>query len=196
MGAVDWLICGLGNPGAAYRWTRHNLGFLVLDKLAREMAIGMGPDDDLLSEVGAGSRGGRRLLLARPRTWMNRSGIAVHRLCGHAGLGDDAGRLIVVHDDLDIPCGFLKIKLGGGHGGHNGVRSIIAELGTGDFHRVRVGIAPAERPDDVVAYVLSPFPSAAVETVDRVVEQAAAAVLVMIDEDTGTAMQQFHGRRL
>jgi PTH1 family peptidyl-tRNA hydrolase len=196
MAAVDWLICGLGNPGAAYHGTWHNLGFLVLDRLAQEMAIGLGLDETLLSDVGSGCHEGKRLLLAKPRTWMNHSGLAVRRLCRYAACGDDMQRLIVIHDDLDISFGFLKIKLGGGHGGHNGVRSIIEELGTSEFRRLRIGIAPPKKPADVVSFVLSPFPQAFVKAVDRVVAAAVAAVLLMIDEGAAAAMQRFHGRQL
>ncbi len=147
------LIVGLGNPGSKYLWTRHNAGFMVLDELARRAGIPV-TRKTFSGLYGEGSYRGERLLLLKPQTFMNLSGRSVnpalhfHRL----SLQD----LIVIHDDIDIPFGRVKLKEGGGHAGHNGLRSLMQELGGGQFARIRVGVG---RPlhGDAADYVLSPF---------------------------------------
>ena len=147
------LIVGLGNPGPKYSWTRHNAGFMVLDELARRAGIAVSRKT-FSGFFGEGTYRGERLLLLKPQTFMNLSGRSVnpalhfHRL----SLQD----LIVIHDDLDIPFGRVKLKDGGGHAGHNGLRSLMQELGGGQFARIRVGVG---RPlhGDAADYVLSPF---------------------------------------
>ena len=147
------LIVGLGNPGPKYQWTRHNAGFMVLDRLSHRAGIPI-TRKTFSGLYGEGSYRDERLLLLKPQTFMNLSGRSVnpalhfHRL----SLQD----LIVIHDDLDIPFGQVKLKEGGGHAGHNGLRSMLQELGSGQFTRIRVGIG---RPvlGDAADYVLSPF---------------------------------------
>lgn len=147
------LIIGLGNPGPKYQWTRHNAGFMVLDHLSRVMGVAVARKS-FSGLYGEGSWYGDRLLLLKPQTFMNLSGRSVaealrfHKLA----LSD----LIVIHDDLDISFGRVKIKEGGGHGGHNGLRSLMQELGGGDFVRVRVGVGRAFR-GDAADYVLANF---------------------------------------
>ena len=147
------LIVGLGNPGPKYLWTRHNAGFMVLDRLAH--AIGASVTRKSFSGVfGEGAWHGERLLLLKPQTYMNLSGRSVAEALRFHKL--QLCDTIVIHDDLDIPFGRVKVKEGGGHGGHNGLRSIVQELGGAGFVRVRVGIG---RPvhGDVVNYVLTNF---------------------------------------
>ena len=147
------LIAGLGNPGSKYLWTRHNAGFMVLDRLSQRAAIPV-TRKTFSGLYGEGNLHGTRLLFLKPQTFMNLSGRSVnpalhfHRL----SLQD----LIVIHDDLDIPFGQVKLKEGGGHAGHNGLRSLMQELGGGQFMRVRLGVG---RPThgDAADYVLSPF---------------------------------------
>jgi len=147
------LIVGLGNPGSKYLWTRHNAGFMVLDELARRAGIPV-TRKTFSGLYGEGGYRGERLLLLKPQTFMNLSGRSVnpalhfHRL----SLQD----LIVIHDDIDVPFGRIKLKEGGGHAGHNGLRSLMQELGGGQFTRIRVGVG---RPlhGDAADYVLSPF---------------------------------------
>jgi len=147
------LIIGLGNPGPKYQWTRHNAGFMVLDHLSRVMGVAVARKS-FSGLFGEGSWHGDRLLLLKPQTFMNLSGRSVaealrfHKLA----LSD----LIVIHDDLDIPFGRVKIKEGGGHGGHNGLRSLMQELGSGDFLRVRVGVGRPVR-GDAADYLLANF---------------------------------------
>ena len=147
------LIIGLGNPGPKYQWTRHNAGFMVLDHLSRVMGVAVAKKS-FSGLYGEGSWHGDRLLLLKPQTFMNLSGrSAAEALRFHKLTNAD---LIVIHDDLDIPFGRVKIKEGGGHGGHNGLRSLMQELGGGDFVRVRVGVGRPVR-GDAADYVLANF---------------------------------------
>uniref|UniRef100_A0A831XKZ5 Peptidyl-tRNA hydrolase n=1 Tax=Geobacter metallireducens TaxID=28232 RepID=A0A831XKZ5_GEOME len=147
------LIIGLGNPGPKYQWTRHNAGFMVLDHLSRVMGVAVAKKS-FSGLYGEGSWHGDRLLLLKPQTFMNLSGrSAAEALRFHKLTHSD---LIVIHDDLDIPFGRVKIKEGGGHGGHNGLRSLMQELGGGDFVRIRVGVGRPVR-GDAADYVLANF---------------------------------------
>src|SRR3990170_2860719 len=131
-----WLIVGLGNPGPPYSHNRHNVGYWCVNRLARLHGIAL--KTRRLATLGEGDIASRPVLLAKPRTFVNRSGHAVSALLKHAGLSPQ--RLLVVCDDLDLPPGKLRLKERGGHGGHNGLRSIIAAIGTSDFPRLRIGI--------------------------------------------------------
>lgn len=147
------LIIGLGNPGPKYQWTRHNAGFMVLDHLSRTMGVSVAKKS-FSGLYGEGSWHGDRLLLLKPQTFMNLSGrSAAEALRFHKLTLSD---LIVIHDDLDIPFGRVKIKEGGGHGGHNGLRSLMQELGGGGFVRIRIGVGRPVR-GDAADYVLANF---------------------------------------
>jgi PTH1 family peptidyl-tRNA hydrolase len=155
------VIVGLGNPGPKYERTRHNIGFMLVDSL---LATGAGRKSmhlERLEESGDYELwqvkfGGAFRLLAKPQTYMNLSGKAVARICGRHGLTPDA--VMVVHDELDLPVGRVKLKKGGGNNGHNGLKSIEECLGTPDFHRLRIGIGrPATQYADISAWVLEPF---------------------------------------
>jgi len=147
------LIAGLGTPGQRYQWTRHNAGFMVLDRLSHLSGIPV-TKKCFSGLVGEGFWQGHRLLLVKPQTFMNLSGRSVAEAVRFHKLAPED--LIVVHDEIDIPFGRAKLKVGGGHGGHNGLRSIVAELGNREFTRLRIGVG---RPGcaDVADYVLSPF---------------------------------------
>ncbi len=147
------LIAGLGNPGPEYHETRHNAGFMVLDRLGDLAGISV-TKKSFSGLCGEGSWQGERLLLVKPQTYMNLSGRSVAATLRYHKLSP--ANLIVIHDELDIPFGQVKIKEGGGHGGHNGLRSLMAELGNGDFLRVRVGIGRPVK-GDPVKYVLGAF---------------------------------------
>jgi PTH1 family peptidyl-tRNA hydrolase len=184
------LLAGLGNPGAKYVTTRHNVGFMVIDHLARRQGVTLSRKsfNGLLGEL---SCWGNRLFLLKPQTFMNLSGHSVaaalrfHKL----PLSD----LIVIHDELDIPFGRIKLKQGGGHGGHNGLRSLMQELGSGDFTRVRVGIGRPDR-GDASDYVLSPFSkddqSALAPLLDGVVD----CLQLLVTEGLPKAMSIYHHR--
>jgi len=147
------LIVGLGNPGSRYQWTRHNAGFMVLDRLSHLAGIPVAKKGSS-GLSGEGFWLGHRLILLEPQTFMNLSGRSVAEVVRFHKIPCE--EIVVVHDDLDTPFGRVRLKKGGGHGGHNGLRSILSDLGTGDFIRLRVGIGRPVR-GDVVDYVLHPF---------------------------------------
>jgi PTH1 family peptidyl-tRNA hydrolase len=147
------LIVGLGNPGARYQWTRHNAGFMVLDRLSQLAGISVAKKGSS-GLSGEGFWQGQRLILLKPQTFMNLSGRSVAEVARFHKIPCED--IIVVHDDLDISFGRVRLKKGGGHGGHNGLRSIITDFGTRDFLRLRIGIGRPVR-GDVVDYVLNPF---------------------------------------
>lgn len=178
------LIVGLGNPGSKYQWTRHNAGFMVLDELSRRAGLPV-TRKTFSGLYGEGLYRGERLLLLKPQTYMNLSGRSVnpalhfHRL----SLQD----LIVIHDDLDIPFGRVKLKEGGGHAGHNGLRSLMQELGGGQFTRVRIGVG---RPlhGDAADYVLSPFSREEQAVLPRILEGAVDFLELLLAEGLPKAM--------
>src|SRR5574342_423275 len=149
------LVVGLGNPGERYRRTRHNVGFMVVDALAARWGAGRGKVEEEAWTAEA-ERRAEPLLLVKPLTFMNRSGVAVERALAAAGAGPDA--LVAVLDDAALPLGQIRVRPRGSHGGHNGLRSVLEMLGTDEFARVRVGIRKGEPPEDLADYVLSEFP--------------------------------------
>lgn len=171
-GKTGWLVVGLGNPGRQYIGTRHNIGFRVIDRFAAEEGISL---DRLKhqSQMGQGRVGETPLILAKPMTFMNLSGEAVYRLTAYQNI--DIQHLIVLHDDADFLLGTLRIKTGGGHGGHKGIKSIIDRLGSRDFIRIRLGVG---RPQggDLADYVLSRFDH---DEKDRAEEVVAAAIVTI-----------------
>ncbi len=183
------LVVGLGNPGPEYELTRHNMGFLVVDELADRARAGPWRRA-CRAEVAEGSLAGRPVVLAKPLTYMNRSGDAVVRLVDRYGVPLD--RLVVIHDDLDLPFGALRIRTQGGHGGHKGIRSILGALGTGEFVRVKIGIGRPSGKGDVVDYVLGPFTADEAAELPSVLVRAAEAVLHIVGEGPHQAMNRFH----
>jgi PTH1 family peptidyl-tRNA hydrolase len=183
-GPVDWLIVGLGNPGAEYRGTRHNVGFEVADELARRWDLPRPKSKyrGLLTEGRTGP-GGPRVAILEPQTFMNDAGRSVGPARGAFKL--DLDRVLVIHDEIDLPFGEIRTRLGGGLAGHNGLKSLRQELGSADFTRVRVGVGrpPTSDPDRVAAYVLGRFREPRNE-VSELVERAADATenLVLRDE--------------
>lgn len=161
-----YVIAGLGNPGPQYQWTRHNAGFLFLDRLANQEGIPV-TKKTFSSLIGEWNYGDQRLVLIKPQTFMNLSGRAVMQTLQFHKL--PLTHLIVVHDDLDIPFGSVRLKQDGGHGGHNGLRSIMELLGRGDFIRLRIGIG---RPlhGDTSGYVLGNIPPDQMEQMPRILD--------------------------
>ena len=182
-----WLVAGLGNPGREYERSRHNVGFLVVDELARRRG-GRVTDRAAKSLTGKIHLGDRELVLAKPQTMMNLSGLAVKAL--RTKYGVPLERLLVVHDDLDLPYGRLRIRRGGSSAGNHGLDSVIASLGTKDFARVRVGIG--RPPGDGVDYVLSPFTEAERAQLSEIVRRAADGVEVTIQDGLERAMTDFN----
>ncbi|QZY52690.1 aminoacyl-tRNA hydrolase [Leucobacter tenebrionis] len=189
----SWLIVGLGNPGAKYEATRHNVGQMALDVLAGRLGARFSPHR-------AGARvaegrvrpGGPKLILAKSNGYMNTSGGPVSGLAKYYGV--PAERIIAIHDELDIPFDSIKLKQGGGHGGHNGLRDIAKALGTPEFLRVRVGIGRPPGQQDAADFVLRPFGSSERGALAVLLEDAADAAEALVDEGLLAAQQRFHGR--
>ena len=183
------IIVGLGNPGPKYAGTRHNLGFHVVDVLAAKCRVKVtAPAHGAL--VGHGRAAGEEVIFVKPQTYMNRSGEAVSAIMRSAKEGPS--ELIVIHDDLDIEPGRVKIKKSGGDGGHNGIGSIMAELGTGDFVRVRVGIGRPPAGGDAVEHVLTFFREDEQEAVAKAMDKAVEAVMVIVRSGPDRAMNLFN----
>jgi len=193
--SVEFLIVGLGNPGEEYQFTPHNMGFMVIDRLAGSHAIRVSRKENT-SLVGLGAVGGKSLALAKPQTYMNLSGPAVRGLLERYELKPD--RLIVVYDELDLPWGSLRIRLNGSAAGHKGVKSLIGSLGTNEFTRVRIGIDRIENvpgnPVKGAQYVLAPFKRAQKQDVEETVSRAADAVEFILAEGAAQAMTKYNRR--
>ncbi len=184
------VIAGLGNPGIRYDWTPHNMGFLVVDELARRHNIRVGRSEHQ-AILGSGQIQAKPVLLVKPQTFMNLSGSAIAPILGYRNLTNHD--LIVVYDELDLPWSSLRIKKSGSAAGHNGVKSTIAALKTDVFVRVRVGIHPGG-PLDAATYVLSPFAKAWNEKVVDLVSYTADAVEAIVAEGADKAMAKFNRR--
>jgi PTH1 family peptidyl-tRNA hydrolase len=183
------LVVGLGNPGAEYAGTYHNLGFLAVDRLAEEHSIRVTrPDSRAL--VGGGEIEGCPVMLAKPQTWMNLSGACVKPLMDKHSF--TAADLILIYDELDLPWTGLRIKLKGSSAGHNGAESVIRSLGTNEFVRVRMGIHPGHPIRDGAVYVLSPIKRQLLEELDEFAGYAAGAVRSIITEGVDKAMTKFN----
>jgi PTH1 family peptidyl-tRNA hydrolase len=184
-------IVGLGNPGIRYQLNRHNAGFLVLDQLALQHTISIS-QTLFYATIGRGKIAGSAVLLAQPQTYMNLSGIAVRKLADYFRI--DLGDVIVVHDDLDLPFPMIRLKAGGGHGGHKGLISIIDHLGGTDFIRVRIGIGRPVHKSMVENYVLSPFSDEEKICLPRLTQMAGEAVADIITSGIQAAMEKYHGK--
>jgi len=184
------LIVGLGNPGARYQFTRHNFGFLVLDQLAedQEITITQAGFDALW---GKGIIEGQNVLLAKPQTFMNLSGKSVRKLTDFFKIVVED--VLVVHDDLDLPFGTIRLKAGGGQGGHNGLRSIHDHLGGPEFQRVRLGIGKPAQRSAVEQYVLKPFTESELRFLPRIITTAGNAIREVISSGIKTAMNNYNG---
>ncbi|MBW9110864.1 aminoacyl-tRNA hydrolase [Microbacterium ureisolvens] len=193
--ADTWLIVGLGNPGPRYELTRHNVGQLVVDELA-------GRRGESFKAHKANARvaetwlrpGGPKLILAKPNTFMNVSGGPVVGLAKFYGI--DAGHVVVVHDELDIPFDTIKLKVGGGHGGHNGVRDVAKALDTPEFPRVRVGIGRPPGRQDAADWVLDPFGATERKNLPILLGDAADAVEQLVAEGLLATQQKHHAPRV
>ena len=188
---TDLLVVGLGNPGAEYAHTRHNVGFDVVELLASRHGgrLKKGKERALVDEVRIG---GRRVALAEPQTYMNDSGASVVRLVRRYDI-DDLHRLVVVQDELDLPTGRMKVKLGGGLAGHNGLRSIRAHLRSDDYVRVRIGVGKPPSKEQGADHVLKRPGKATRAVLDAMIERAADAVEVILVEGVVVAMDRFTG---
>jgi len=186
---TNWLIVGLGNPGLKYERTRHNAGFMLVDRLASQLQTQV-RRTECRSLIGRAMIGGETVEFVKPQTYMNLSGEAVS--CLLAKPDRSAERLIVISDDLAIPLGKIRIRPEGSHGGQNGLRSIIDCLKTQDFIRVRVGIQPEHLVTDASNFVLENFSKKESETIEKILDAAADAVRTIIIDGVGRAMAEFN----
>jgi peptidyl-tRNA hydrolase, PTH1 family len=184
-----WLIAGLGNPGPGYAGNRHNAGFLTAEVLAARAGsrFKAGKSRALAAE---GRLAGQSVTIIKPLTFMNESGGPVAAVCGFYKIPPD--RLVVVHDELDLPFGSVRLKLGGGDNGHNGLRAVTARLGTRDFHRARIGIGRPPGRVDPAVYVLRDFSATERKELPLVLERAADAVEMLIADGLAAAQNAFH----
>lgn len=189
--ANAFLIVGLGNPGAEYANTRHNLGFRVLDIFASKHGIEFSQKNRLYW-AGTGSVNGTDVVLAKPRTYMNLSGNAVISLMQKYGL--KPGQLLVLSDDFCLPIGRLRIRKSGGSGGHNGLNNIIACLGTNEFTRIRLGTGSAPNGSDPINFVLGSFKPDEYKPINDMLENASEALSYIVENGTDAAMNKFNGQ--
>lgn len=184
------LIVGLGNPGTEYVGTRHNIGFGALDAFASRLGVSV-TTKKFNGLMGQGPFGAQSLVLLKPQTYMNVSGDAAQPCAAFYRVPVE--RVIVLHDELDLAPGTLRLKRGGGHGGHNGLRHLIQRFGSPEFLRLRLGIGRPER-GDVTPYVLGRFGAAERGTIDDLIERACDALEVLLDHGLEEAQQRYHSR--
>lgn len=196
-----WLVVGLGNPGPAYACHRHNVGHMVIDELARRAGSRLSVVKGMRAEafgtrVGSGGLGGVGVesvpvLVVKPRTYMNESGAPVAKLLAYHRIAPD--HLVVLHDELDLDLGQLRLKFGGGDNGHNGLRSVRQALGTGDYHRIRIGIGRPTGRQAPADYVLNNFPTSQRMDLELEIGRAADAVEVLVRDGLAAAQRRFNG---
>ena len=187
---LPYLVVGLGNPGREYRETRHNIGFMIIDQLCKEMGVSMSRVQSK-ALVAIGKLEGQKIVLAKPQTYMNLSGQSVGGLVRFYKTPRE--QIIVAHDDLDLPLGTIRLRPGGGSAGQKGMESIIQQLGTQNFSRLRLGIGRPPGQMEPAAYVLQTFNRAEQELVELVLARAVAAVRTFVREGLDAAMNQHNG---
>jgi PTH1 family peptidyl-tRNA hydrolase len=184
------LIVGLGNPGIEYQFTPHNLGFLTIDRIAN--GLGIEVRNRQCRALTARTRfAGEPVILAKPETYMNLSGLSVGELVAEHQV-DVQRDLIVIYDELDLPLGTIRIRQRGSSAGHNGMESILGALGTDEFLRIRLGVAPDHKVVDGVKYLLAPFRKAQEKAIDELIDLGAQAVEVILKEGPAAAMNRFN----
>ena len=187
------LIVGLGNPGRSYTRNRHNIGFICLGRFARAEGIKFAHKKGQ-ARIGSGKVDDTEVLLAKPQTFMNKSGYSVSRLVKKFKI--DPKDLIVIHDDLDLPPAKIRISFGSSSGGHKGINSVIQELGTQDFIRLRIGIGRPDNPqiseDDIIDYVLSDFTLKEKRAIEKIIPTVNDALLCLLTDGLTTAMNKFN----
>jgi len=184
-----WLVAGLGNPGPQYAGNRHNVGFMVADLLADRIAVGFKRDRSRV-QAAPGCLAGLPVIIAKPTSFMNLAGQPLAAVAGYYKIPPD--QIAVVHDELDLPFGTIRLKLGGGDGGHNGLRSLTRALGTRDYYRVRVGIGRPPGRQDPADFVLRDFAGTERKEVPLLLERAADAVEALLRLGLAPAQNEFH----
>ena len=186
------VIVGLGNPGSKYTETRHNAGFWFIEEVARKYSATFRPEKKFHGEVAKISLEGKDIWLLKPDTFMNRSGLAVQSLLSFYRI--TAEQLLVAHDEIDLPPGTAKLKTSGGHGGHNGLRDVISQLGSKDFHRLRIGVGHPGSKDQVVDYVLHNPSQDDRISIDRDIDDAVAVLPELASGAFEQAMHTLHSK--
>lgn len=186
-----WIVVGLGNPGRRYSQTRHNVGFIFIKKLAREWKVKL-KKREYLAKAGEAIKSKERMFLVQPQTFMNQSGLAVRKIIDKMRI--DPERLIIVYDDLDIPLGEIRIRMEGGAGNHKGMNSIIQEIETNKFPRIRVGIGSQVAVEDVTNYVLSSFDKKEKLLLAKSLERAEEALEMILAGESKKAMNIYNKR--
>ena len=193
---MAWLVAGLGNPGSKYERNRHNIGFRVVEELARKHGLGAWKANKLGGDATSGMVAGQKCFLLKPMEFMNLSGFAVQKTAQFHDV--DVDHIIVVHDEIDIDFGLVRLKKGGGHGGHNGLRSIVEQLGKPGFARLRMGIGrdPHKPPGskDAANWVLTDFPSAQASSVAAMISGGCDSIEAIITKGITAAMNEHNGR--
>ena len=189
------MIVGLGNPGKDYEHTRHNVGFDVITKLASDLDIGAGAwKAEHRAHTARAMIGTEKVILVKPQTYMNNSGEAVREITDYYKV-DPESELIVLYDDISLPVGTLRIRDKGSAGGHNGIKSIIAHLGTDGFKRVKIGAGGKKEGQDLADHVLSTFSKAERMLVDSAIEDAASAAVLLTEDRAEDAMSMYNGKK-
>ena len=183
------VIAGLGNPGEKYAYTRHNIGFMVISELSKRFKINSSYKFDGL--IGDFFFGGEKIIIFQPMKYMNKSGQPIYKVLDYFQI--EAEDLLVIHDDLDLELGKMRFKQNGGSGGHNGIKSIINNLGTDNFKRLKIGIDRPPENIPVPDFVLTTFREEEKEISERVVKEAASAVELMLKENIMKAMNKYNG---
>ena len=186
-----WFVVGLGNPGSKYDQTRHNIGFMVVERLAERAGFKL-DTKKFNARFGSGSIARQKVVVAKPQTFMNCSGDSVQPMAAFYKLASQ--RIVIVHDELDLAFGCVRIKQSGGHAGHNGLRSISSRLGGGDYPRVRIGVGRPPHGGDVTGHVLGAFNSAEKASLEAVVERACEAVERVLADGVVAAMNSVNGQ--
>ena len=184
------LIVGLGNPGIEYQFTPHNVGFLAIDRIAEQCGVEV-RNRQCRALTGRATIGSEPVLLAKPETFMNLSGLSVRELVAEHGLSPETD-LVVLQDELDFPLGTVRLHRNRSSAGHNGIESLIGALGTQDFLRIRMGVAPERKVEDGMSYLLSPLRKAQLKIVDGMLDIAAEAVKTILTEGEAAAMNRFN----
>ena len=190
MGASYQLLIGLGNPGARYEATRHNAGAWLIERVARRYASGFKSSPRCFGSIADADVGGTRVRLFRPDTFMNHSGRAVAAVAGFYKV--PAERILIAHDEIDLPAGTVRLKRGGGHGGHNGLRDIVPCLGGAGFSRIRIGVGHPGSREQVVGHVLDRPPPAERAAIDQAIERVMEDVERIVGGDLEGVMNTLH----
>ena len=184
------LIVGLGNPGKEYLAHRHNVGFWFVDQLAKKLSLEFGSQSKFFGETAETLVGKKKVRLLKPQTFMNCSGKSIQALAAYFGI--NANEILVIHDELDLNPGNIKIKLGGGHGGHNGLRDVIKSLDAQDFYRLRVGIGHPGTKNEVVNFVLSPATKKELALIECCIDEAIGVMGLLVEGEIEEATKSLH----